>query len=277
MTSIDKRTSPGCLSTVATVGVKEFRDCVRGRWLGVAAILFALLSLAIVYGTAAIGGNLDFRPLNVVMNSLVSLTVFLLPLVAFMISYDAFVGEAESGTLLLMLTYPLNRLEWLMGKAIGQSAALLIALILGYLPLVGLTAGKLLPYELTTLLVDLSGMLLSAWILGVIAIFIAYLVSLSVSSKNRALGMLLLIWLIFVLLYDLGLLVLSIAASDSIGREVMQMCLLANPASVFRMINQDSLGITSFGFSPLILYGILLAWIIVLFVLDYWCLVRRRL
>lgn len=277
MTRIDKRSSHGCLSTVATVGVKEFRDCVRGRWLGVAAILFALLSLVIVYGTAAIGGDLDFRPLNVVMNSLVSLTVFLLPLVAFMISYDAFAGEAESGTLLLMLTYPLNRLEWLMGKAIGQSAALLIALILGYLPLVGLTAGKLLPYELTTLLVDLSGMLLSAWILGVIAIFIAYLVSLSVSSKNRALGMLLLIWLIFVLLYDLGLLVLSIAASDSIGREVMQMCLLANPASVFRMINQDSLGITSFGFSPLILYGILLAWIIVLFVLDYWCLVRRRL
>lgn len=277
MAMIEKTSSPGCLSTVVTVGVKEFRDCVRGRWLGVAAILFALLSLAIVYGTAAIGGDLDFRPLNVVMNSLVSLTVFLLPLVAFMISYDAFVGEAESGTLLLMLTYPLNRLEWLVGKAIGQSAALLIALILGYLPLVGLTASKLLPYEMETLLVDLSVMLLSGWILGVVSVFVAYLVSLSVSSKNRALGMLLLVWLIFVLLYDLGLLVLSIAASDSIGREVMQVCLLANPASVFRMINQDFLGITSFGFSPLVLYGILLVWIIVLFLLDYWCLIRRRL
>lgn len=277
MTMVEKNLSPGFLSTVITVGIKEFRDCVRGRWLGVAAILFALLSLAIVYGTAAIGGNLDFRPLNVVMNSLVSLTVFLLPLVAFMISYDAFVGEAESGTLLLMLTYPLNRLEWLIGKAVGQSTALLIALILGYFPLVGLTAAQLLPYELPNLLADLSVMVFSGWILGVISIYVAYWVSLSVSSKNRSLGMLLLIWLIFVLLYDLGLLVLSIAASDSIGREVMQICLLANPASVFRMINQDSLGITSFGFSPPILYGILLAWIVVLFVLDYWCLIRRRL
>ena len=38
--------------------------------------------------------------------SLSSLTIFLLPLIALLISYDAVVGEMERGTMLLLLSYP---------------------------------------------------------------------------------------------------------------------------------------------------------------------------
>ena len=38
--------------------------------------------------------------------SLASLTVFLVPLIALLLAYDAIVGEAERGTLLLLLAYP---------------------------------------------------------------------------------------------------------------------------------------------------------------------------
>ena len=106
------RSRIGALATVSIVAGKEFRDCLRSRWLVFGSALFAILGLAVFFGTAAIGGTLQYQPLPSVMNSLLSLTVFLLPLLALLLSYDAFVGEAESGTLLLMLTYPLSFSCW---------------------------------------------------------------------------------------------------------------------------------------------------------------------
>ena len=86
------------LSSVRVVAAKEFRDCWRNLWLIVGSALFACLSLAVVFGTAAIGGDFSFRPLEAVMTSVVTLGVFLIPLIAVLISYDAFVGEQEHGT-----------------------------------------------------------------------------------------------------------------------------------------------------------------------------------
>lgn len=268
---------PGVASILLTVASKEFRDCVRGRWLGVGAVLFTVLSLAIVYGTAAIGGTLDFRDLPVAMNSLVSLTVFLLPLLALLISSDAFVGEEESGTLLLMLTYPLTRTEWLIGKLAGQGAALLCALVLGYLPLMLLSVFGFLPYAPQALAAELFKLCSSGWLLGLITTLAAFCVSLTVSSKARALGVLLLIWLLLVLLYDLALLVLSIAAADVLDRSVMQLLVLINPASAFRLLNQMLLGITEASVSVAALVGILGAWIAALFALAASLIKRRSL
>lgn len=267
--------APGIASILYTVAAKEFRDCVRGRWLGVGAVLFTVLSLAIVYGTAAIGGTLDFRDLPVAMNSLVSLTVFLLPLLALLISADAFVGEEESGTLLLMLTYPMSRTEWLIGKLAGQGAALLAALVLGYLPLMLFSVFGFLPYAPADLAEELFTLCSSGWLLGLTTTLAAFCVSLSVSSKARALGVLLLIWLLLVLLYDLGLLVLSIAAADVLDRTLMQFLVLVNPASAFRLLNQMLLGITEAAVPVAALIGILIVWSGALFALAA-CLIRRR-
>ena len=99
----------GFLSSVRIVAFKEFEDCWRNLWLIVGSALFAFLSLAVVFGTAAIGGDFSFRPLEAVMTSVVTLGVFLIPLIAILISYDAFVGEQEHGTLILLLTYPLSK------------------------------------------------------------------------------------------------------------------------------------------------------------------------
>lgn len=88
------------MRSIWLVARKEFLDCLQSRWLLSGGLLFAILSLAVFYGTAAIGGSFAYPPLSVVMNSLVSLTVFLLPLLAILLSYDAFVGELEGGMLI---------------------------------------------------------------------------------------------------------------------------------------------------------------------------------
>ena len=224
----------GALATVSIVAGKEFRDCLRSRWLVFGSALFAILGLAVFFGTAAIGGTLQYQPLPSVMNSLLSLTVFLLPLLALLLSYDAFVGEAESGTLLLMLTYPLSRLQWLAGKALGQGAALLLVLVLGFA------------------------------VLPLIQAFLPVL--------------LLVVWFVAVLLYDLGLLVVTVAGADVLGRGTLTALMLANPASVFRLLNQSVIGVLSFEVpSAAVLSGILAAWIAVLFAICARTLAVRRL
>ena len=270
--------SISAIETILIVAGKELRDCLRSRWLVFGSALFAILGLAVFFGTAAIGGTLQYQPLPSVMNSLLSLTVFLLPLLALLLAYDAFVGEAESGTLLLMLTYPLSRLQWLTGKAMGQGAALLLVLVIGFavLPIVQATLD--VPYDISALIMSLGVLISSGWLLGLIFMLIAYWVSLSVRHKAQALALLLVVWFVAVLLYDLGLLVVSVAGADVLGRETLTALMLANPASVFRLLNQSVIGVLSFSVpSPVILVGVLLGWIVVLFGVCAFTLGRRRL
>ena len=176
----------GFLSSVRIVAFKEFEDCWRNLWLIVGSALFAFLSLAVV-----IGGDFSFRPLEAVMTSVVTLGVFLIPLIAILISYDAFVGEQEHGTLILLLTYPLSRTALLTGKLFGQSAALGICLLLGFSVLPLLAVLNVLPYNLARLSLLTAALIFSGWLLGLLFILISLTVSLLAKNKARALGALL--------------------------------------------------------------------------------------
>ena len=272
------RRRPSAAAAVKLVALKEFRDCLRSRWLLFGSALFAILSVAVFFGTAAIGGTLQYQPLSSVMNSLLSLTVFLLPLLALLLCYDAFVGEAESGTLLLMLTYPLSRLQWLTGKAIGQGGAILLVLAAGFAVLPLIQAFLPVPYGMGELLGAMAVLIATGWLLGLVFMLLAYWVSLTVRHKAQALALLLVVWFTAVLLYDLALLVISVASADTLGRSALTALMLANPASVFRLINQAHLGILSFDVPPAwLLVGLLVLWSAVLFVICAALLRSRRL
>ena len=84
------------------IACKEFKDTARGFWLLAGSCLFVLTSLSVIYGVAALGGDFTFRPLTSVMNSLLILDVFLIPLIAVLMAYDAFVGENGAGKTTLL-------------------------------------------------------------------------------------------------------------------------------------------------------------------------------
>lgn len=264
---------------ILIVAQKEFMDCIRSRWLFSGSAIFAILSLAVFFGTAAIGGTLAYQPLATVMNSLLSLTVFVLPLLVLMLCYDAFVGEAESGTLLLMLTYTLTRTQWLLGKALGQAAALALVLALGFAALPVVQLFLAVPYGMGELLAALARLAATGWLLALVFMLASYWVSLAVRHKAQALAALLVIWFVMVLLYDLALLVVSVAGADYFGRSTLSAMMLANPASVFRLINQMGAADAAALARPQtgLLCGILLGWIVVLFALCRLALNRRRL
>lgn len=253
------------MRSVWLVARKELADCLQSRWLLSGGLLFAILSLAVFYGTAAIGGSFAYPPLSVVMNSLVSLTVFLLPLLAILLSYDAFVGELEGGMLILMLTYPVTRTAFLLGKAVGQGAAIAIVLVVGFavMPLAACFAS--IPYSISELIKAMVVTALSAWLLGLVFMFAAYCISLSVRTKAQALAILVLLWLAVVLLYDLGLLVAAVSSTGGLPRAVLNTLMLVNPASAFRLLNQSLFGSVQTTVPIYALGGVLCCWAIALF------------
>ena len=249
------------MRSIWLVARKEFLDCLQSRWLLSGGLLFAILALAVFYGTAAIGGSFAYPPLSVVMNSLVSLTVFLLPLLAILLSYDAFVGELEGGMLILMLTYPVTRTAVLtVGFAVMPIAASFAAV----------------PYSVGELAGALTVTAGAAWLLGLVFMFAAYCVSLAVRTKAQALAILILIWLAAVLLYDLGLLVAAVSFTGGLPRGALNALMLANPASGFRLLNQSLFGSVQTTVPIAALAGVLAAWAVALFALARGIFAAKR-
>ena len=116
------------LATAAT----EFRIALRNRWVAIAICLMALFALVLSAAGSAPTGGLGVDRLSVTVASLTSLAVYLVPLVALLMSFDAVAGEVERGTLPLLLTYPGARVEILVGKLLAHLCVLALAVVAGY-------------------------------------------------------------------------------------------------------------------------------------------------
>ena len=128
---------------VRVIAAKEFWDRIRNRWVLAVAIIFTLFALAIAYFGSAQQGEVGFHGIELTIASLVSLVIYLVPLIALILGYDAIVGEKERGSLDLLLSMPITRLELLLGKFTGLSAALASSTLAGF----GLV-GLLLSYQI---------------------------------------------------------------------------------------------------------------------------------
>lgn len=222
---------------VATLAVKEFRDRMRNRWVLAVALLFAVFSLVITYFGGAQQGQFGPRSLEFVIASLVSLVIYLIPLIALLLGFDAIVGERERGSLDLLLAMPLTRLELLLGKYLGLAAALALSTLAGF----ALVAMLLLHQFGWAGLRQYLVFMFSAVLLGLAFLSLALLISVATRERTRASGLAIALWFGFVLVFDLLLLGLLVASGGEAGGQALAYLLLLNPADVFRILNVFSL------------------------------------
>ena len=120
------------MNAVLAVAAKEFRDRLRNRWVLAVAIVFAAFSFAITYFGGAGEGRIGPSSIELTIASLVSLVIYLIPLIALLLGFDSIVGERERGSLDLLLALPITRLELLLGKFLGLAAALTASTVAGF-------------------------------------------------------------------------------------------------------------------------------------------------
>ncbi|KPA23652.1 ABC-2 family transporter protein [Shimia sp. SK013] len=214
----------------------EMRILKRNRWLAMATMIMVLFALALTFAGSAPTGTLGVDMLTVSVTSMTTLSVYLAPLLALMISFDAVAGEAERGSLGLLLTYPAGRGEILLGKFAAHLGALTIAMIVGF----G-SAGAVAAYSGgagAASLVALFRLIFTSVVLGGVFLTLGYLVSSLANSATAAAGMAAGLWLIFVVLFDLGL--LGAVVMDGGGwftQTLFPWIMVANPADAFRLWN----------------------------------------
>jgi Cu-processing system permease protein len=225
------------MTNILIIAMKEVREAVRNRWVLAATLLLAGLALSLTFLGSAPTGNVGARPLDVVIVSLSSLTIFLVPLIALMIAHDAIVGDMERGTMLLLLSYPVARWQVILGKFAGHVSVLGFATLLGY----GVAVMALM---VTGTAIDpeswaaFGAMVGSSVLLGAVFIAVGYLVSALVRNRGTASGIAVGIWLVLVLIYDMALLgVLVVDQGRTISSGVLNALLLLNPTDAYRLFN----------------------------------------
>jgi Cu-processing system permease protein len=225
------------MKNIAIMAAKEIQEGLRNRWVLATTLLMAGLALALTFLGSAPTGSVGVRALDVVIVSLSSLTIFLLPLIALLISHDAIVGEMERGTMLLLLSYPVARWQVLLGKFFGHLAILAFATLLGYgaAALALLATGSVIDVESW---VAFAAMIASSIALGAVFIALGYLASALAANRGTAAGVSIGIWLGLVLIYDMALLgALVVDQGRFITGAALNALLLLNPTDVYRLVN----------------------------------------
>ena len=223
------------MTAVAAIAGREVLAGVRNRWMLAASLLLGVLALTLAFVGSAPGGTVAASPLAITVVSLSSLSVFLVPLIGLLVSYDTLVGEIERGTMPLLMTHPVTRWRIVLGKFAGQVAILAIATVVGF----GVAA-------LVTGLGD--GGDAEAWgafgvmvggsiLLGAAFIALGTLFSAVVAERGTAAGVSAAAWLIFVVLFDMALLAILVADEGQVvSGDLFRVLLLLNPTDVYRML-----------------------------------------
>lgn len=275
------------MNVIWILASKEIRDAMRNRWIAAAIILLGILALVIAILGSAPTGAVRASTLDITVVSLASLSVYLIPLIALMLSFDSLVSEFERGTMMLLLTYPVKRWQVIMGKFIAHVSILCIAVFAGYggaiLIMTGLNGGNMEGWQ------AYLAMMLSTIVLGAVFIGLGYAISISVKERATAVGAAMAVWLIFVVLYDLVLFgILILDKGQAINPDLFSFLMIISPTDTYRIFNlslfdnvSHAAGLANIanqsGISHLALATSMLAWIVLPLAATLFIFQRREL
>ena len=217
------------IHAVITIAKRELTVSIRNRWTTVFTFVFALLVAAISYFGTMTSGEASFQGFGRTSASLLSLVLYLIPLVALMMGTQSFLsveGDSE-----MLFSQPVSRTDIALGKLVGLFAAI------GTASLAGFGAGGLI-IGLRTDTDDLSSyafFVCLSMLLSIVFLSISALVSIANRRQTRAFGAALAIWFFFVIFFDLLVLGGSLMLREKQANYFIFASLFANPVGMVRV------------------------------------------
>src|SRR5688572_8433940 len=192
-----------------------FYDILRTRFILLYTALLLISTFALF--------QLDSDPGKVVM-SLLNVVLMVIPLVSIVFTTIHFYNSYEF--IELMLVQPINRRVVFMGEFLAVTLSLCMAFVVG----VGI---PILIYGLTP---SALALLFCGVVLTMVFVSLAFLASVLTRDKAKAIGIALLFWFYFSLIYD-GFLLWFVYAFNDYPLEKMTLTLIAlNPVDLARVI-----------------------------------------
>jgi ABC-type transport system involved in multi-copper enzyme maturation permease subunit len=182
-----------------------YREAIRTKWVLIFGIIFFLLAVDIpdLYLSAA--GNLPPEYLSQNLSTLLSVTFPLIPLLALPMGAVSIVEEREAGTLQYLLSNPVTKSEFFLGRSVGLLFATTTVIVAGFgaASLVVFTTG--ISNYFSVIMIMLFASMLNAVMLG-----IALIVSEFSKRKATAMGFGIMVWFLFAVVSSLDQLVIAV-------------------------------------------------------------------
>ena len=223
------------MNSTLLIARREFMERLKNGWIVAIAVSFMLFAVIISLAGMGFTGTIDQADQEITLLSLVSLAIYLVPLMGLVLGYDSISGEYEQGTLDLLHSCPVSPGQILFGKWTGLSLVLMFALTAGMIVPVAISAYKghdIVPW--------IGFLFLSMW-LGIIFITLSLMLSTTLWSRGRLLGLVIGLWLVFVILFDVVLIGILVATEGNISSTLVNTIFFLNPTSLFRFVVIQSL------------------------------------
>lgn len=238
------------------IGKIIFRDMSKNK-----TTLFFLLSLMIMSWASFIIENNVHKGLLTIMN----VVLFIVPLVSLLFT-TVYVHNSRE-FIVLLLSQPIPRSIIWKGIYIGVTSSLCMAYLLGCgIPIL------IYSFNIIGLIMILSG-------LGLTLIFvsIAFLVCSYVSDKSKGIGIALVLWLLFAIIYDGVMMLILFQFSDYPIDNLMIALLMLNPIDLTRLQILIKLDVSAImGYAGAVFknfLGVNAGLIVTVFVMIFWIIV----
>ncbi|WP_120502915.1 ABC transporter permease [Sulfitobacter mediterraneus] len=229
------------MSGLIAIARNEVRIGMRNKWIMLATAILLVFALLLVLLGSGPATSSSTDGLTIISASLATLSVYLVPLIALLLSFDAIAGEIDRGTLQLTLASPVSRAAVVLGKFLGHVIVLSIAVMIGY-GLAGLCAFVAIENVAAEGVLDLARVVGTSIALGATFVAIGYVASACVRQTGTAAALAIAIWLFAVVLYDMALLGGLLADPEGVfATDLFPYLLVANPADAFRLFNLTAL------------------------------------
>jgi Cu-processing system permease protein len=187
------------------------------------------MTVAMAYASGVIGETERSEGFARLAVAVLPLALTLVPLAALLVGVT---GAATDEATSFLLAQPVSRLQHLVGKWLGQAAALSVSVFAGFGTggaIVSLLSGADDGARL--------GILIIACLLAAIAFLsIATLIVAAVSRRSAAMGIAAFVWFVAVILYDAAMLSVAVSASGTNGARVLFLSVFANVVDLVRVL-----------------------------------------
>lgn len=209
---------PGVLpdfGQVFVIAKKEFMDNVRSRWILVLSLVFIVLALVVsALGGVSEGSGIALRGFSATAIGMMTLSTSLVPILGLMVSYATIAGERENGSLPLLLSLPVTRLEVLLGKFLGLGAVLALSILAG----LGSSGVAIAASAGADGWQGYAGLMVGTLLLALAFVSLGILFSTLASKRSSAIALAVFVWFFFTVVW--GLLIFGLAAASGTSFDI---------------------------------------------------------
>ena len=216
-------------AALAAIARQELRVLLRSRWVLAYAAVFAVLTFGVGYFGLAVIEYTGFQSLDRTAVSLLNLVLYIVPLATLLMAVQSF--RPEGGITEQLVTEAVTASEIVIGKLAGLAGAHALSVLAGF----GLTGALIAARVGTGGLRAYSTVVAYTLLVGLVFSALGALITLLARRSLRAYALVMVVWFVLVLLFDLVVIGLTFTIPEHWANRLALGALFANPVDATRV------------------------------------------